>query len=295
LLFTISNQEHQEDVLKARANLKSVIAETKAAELDLYNTKQLVDKNVISRTELEIAASKLSALQARIEEARSHEASAALRLSFTNVRAPFDGMIDRIPNKAGSLINEGDLLTTISDNRQVFAYFNVSEREYLEYADNLKVAPARTQVELVLANNEMHPQKGIIETTESQFDKNTGTIAFRARFPNPERILKHGSSGKVRLQTRIENAIVIPQKTAFEIQDKIYVYVVDHENIARMRSFVPGRRMPHLYIVEDGLSTRDRIVYEGIQDIREGMRLQTRNVQQTKLINELSLLKTEKK
>jgi RND family efflux transporter MFP subunit len=271
VLFTISSQEYKEELLKAQATLKSAIAELKAAELDLLNTKKLVEKNIVSETEYEMAQSRTEALSAKVEEMRSHESSARLKLDFTQIKAPFEGVIDRIPNKIGSLIDEGTLLTTLSDNSEVYAYFNVSEKEYLDYTANKANSDKTNKISLILANNLPHAYKGEVETIEGEFNKGTGNIAFRAKFPNPEGVLRHGASGKVRLKRIIKNVMVIPQKTTFEIQDKMYVYVVDGKNSVKMKSIVPGFRMPHLYIISSGLSVNDRIIYEGIQDIKDGM------------------------
>ncbi len=288
-IFSISKQEYQEEVLKANANLKNAIAEAKAAELELQNIKILVEKNVVSKTEMEMAQAKLDALNAKIEEAKSHEVSALLKLSFTEIRAPFDGVIDRIPNKVGSLVDEGTLLTTLSDNNEVYAYFNVSEKEYLEFSLDAKESSSHhNEVSLILANNKEHSYKGNVETIEGEFDNETGSIAFRARFPNPDKLLKHGSSGKIRLKKHLENAIVIPQKSTFEIQDKVYVYVVDDKNQVTMKSFVPKMRIPHLYILESGLSTQDKIIYEGIQDIKEGMYINAEVVPMKSIIARLA-------
>ena len=287
VLFRISNQEYKGALLHATAGLKSAIAEAKTAELDLQNVKKLVDKNVVSKTELDMAKAKLDALLARVEEAESEEQSARLKLSYSEIKAPFDGIIDRIPNKIGSLIDEGTLLTTISDNQEVYAYFNVSEKEYLEFASGNKEETNRNEVSLILANNEEHSHKGYVETIEGEFDNTTGSIAFRARFSNPERILKHGSSGKVRILKKVDKALVIPQKSTFEIQDKIYVYVLDKDNKVQMRSFVPKLRIPHLYILESGLSMNDRIIYEGIQDMKVGMQVEPEMVSLRQIINQL--------
>lgn len=289
LLFNISSMEYKEELLKAKAMLKNAIAEAKAAELDFKNTVLLSEKNVVSKTEVEIAKSKLDALNAKIEEAQSHEAGAKLRLSFTEIRAPFDGMIDRIPNKIGSLISEGDLLTNISDNREVFTYFNVSEIEYLEFAKNRKdTISTKSSLSLLLANNEMYPYKGNIETIEGQIDPNTGSIAFRARFTNPEKLLRNGSSGKVRLKRSLKNAMIIPQKSTFEIQDKVFVYVVNDSNVVKMKSFIPKLRLPHLFIVESGLTVNDKIIFEGIQDIKVDMKVNTELLPMTKIMKDFS-------
>jgi RND family efflux transporter MFP subunit len=268
LLFSISNKEYKEALVKAKASLKSAIAEAKAAEVDLQSAKTLVDKNVVSKTNLDLAKSKLDAANAKIEEAKSDEANAALNLSFTEIKAPFNGIINRIPNKIGSLIDEGTLLTSISDNQEVFAYFNVSEKEYLEFVSKTK--QEKQEVELLLANGKPHPQKGIVETIDGEFDKTSGNIAFRARFSNPDGILKHGSSGKVRLRNELKNAMIISQKSTFEIQEINYVFVVDKDNVVHMKSFVPKFRLPSLYVVESGLLPTDKIIYEGVQRVKDG-------------------------
>ncbi|MFN4147111.1 MAG: efflux RND transporter periplasmic adaptor subunit [Runella sp.] len=284
ILFGISKNEFKEELYQAKALLKSAIAEAKAAELTLQNTKLLVEKNVVSKTELEMAQAKLDALNAKIDEARSHEASAEIRLARTDIRAPFDGVIDRIPNKIGSLVDEGTLLTTISDNSEMYAYFNVSEKEYLEYIK--KEIPNR-EVSLILANGEQHRHKGRIETLEGEFNEQTGSIAFRARFPNPEKILKNGSSGKIRIVNQIENAVIVPQKSTFEIQDKTYVYVVGSDGIVRAQSFTPKLRIPHLYVLQSGLSLKDRFVFEGAQNLREGMKINPQFVPLKKLLKQI--------
>lgn len=269
LLFSISSKEYKEALIKAKAFLKSAVAEAKTAEVDIQNVKTLVTKNIVSKTELELAQSKLDAANAKIEEAESDVANASLNLSFTEIRAPFDGILNRIPNKTGSLIDEGTLLTSISDNKEVFAYFNVSEKEYLDFIAK-KNTDEKSEVVLLLANSQPHKYKGVVETVDGEFDKTTGNIAFRARFANSEGILKHGSSGKIRLKNKLKDAIIIPQKSTFEIQEKIYVFTVDKNNTVQMKCVVPKYRLSSLYIIESGLLPTDKLIYEGIQRVKEG-------------------------
>jgi RND family efflux transporter MFP subunit len=278
ILFSIGSQEYREELTQAQAMLKSARADAKVAEVDVINVKRLVEKKIVSQTELEIAQSKYDAFLAKIDEAKAFQSSASLKLSYAEIRAPFDGIIDRIPNKQGSLINEGDLLTTLSDNKEVFAYFNVSESEYLDQMMS-KESGRSTEVELVLANGKVYSHKGMIETVESTIDKNTGNIAFRARFKNPEGIIKHGSSGKIKLNRLIKDAIMIPQKTTFEIQENTYVYVVDKDNVVHMKSITPKVRMSNIYLIEAGLTPNDKIIYEGIQRVRDGDKVSVSEVQ----------------
>jgi membrane fusion protein (multidrug efflux system) len=288
VLFSISSQEYREEALKAKAALKSAMAEAKSAELNLQNVKLLVSKNTISKVEQEMAETRLEALRAKVEEAQAHESQALLKLSLTEIRAPFDGVIDRIPSKVGSLIEAGSLLTTISDNEEVFAYFNISEKEYLDFSMNLKEYDTKSDINLVLANDQEYVHTGKIETIEGEFDKEIGSIAFRVRFPNPDKILKNGSTGKIRLKRKIRDALVIPQKSTVEIQDKIYVYLVDEAGKIAMKSIVPKARISHLYIVEKGLKTNDKIVYEGLQEVKEGQTISPKTLSMQNIMQNLS-------
>jgi membrane fusion protein (multidrug efflux system) len=259
LIFTIRPREYEAELLKAKA-------EVKKAEVELQNTKALADKNILSKSELTLSIAKL-------EGAKAEEALAELYVSYTKITAPYDGIIDRLKLKAGSLIDEGTLLTTISNNKEVYAYFNVSELEYLDYKNNN--SKKNNSVKLILVNNKEHKFQGKIETIEGEFDKNTGSIAFRAKFPNPDYLLKHGETGRVQLNIVAKNVIIIPQKSTFELQDKIYVYVVDKNNIVRSRLINVSQKLTNMYVVESGLSADDKIIYEGIQSVKENEAIQT--------------------
>lgn len=269
LLFSISSKKYEQELLKAEASLASIVAETKAAEVEMKNARALVEKNIVSQSELDLVQARVEALKAKTEEAKANVASATLEISFAKVRAPFSGYINRIPNKVGSLIDEGTLLTSISNNNEMYVYFNVSENEYLAYAtsDNKE---KQKEVTLLLANGDTYAQKGVIETTESEIDKSTGNIAFRARFPNPDNLLKHGSSGKVLVSTELKNAMLVPQKSTFEIQENIYVFVIDEHNKISMRKITPSVRLQHFYVISEGLAPQDEFILEGIQRVKQG-------------------------
>ena len=164
-------------------------------------------------------------------------------------------------------------MTSLSNNKEVYAYFNVSELEYLNYKTNAN--QDNKKVKLILANNQVHQYDGVIETVESEFDKNTGSIAFRAKFPNPDYLLKHGETGRVQLNISLKNALIIPQKSTFELQDKTYVYVVDNKNIVRARLINISQKLTNMYVVESGLSVDDKIIYEGIQSVKENEPVET--------------------
>ncbi|QNF33783.1 efflux RND transporter periplasmic adaptor subunit [Adhaeribacter swui] len=272
-LFRISSEEYEAELARTKANLNSAIAAAKGAQLEVDRVKTLVEKRVVTKSELEVAQAKLNAAKAGIEEAKSAQANAATKLSYTFIKAPFTGIIDRIPLKVGSLVDEGALLTTLSDLGSVYVYFNVSEKEYLHHikAQQQGTSTSSEVVDLVLADGTRYAQKGKIETVEGVIEANTGAIAFRAKFPNPKQLLKHGSTGRVRLTNEVEEALLIPQKAAFEIQDQNFVYVVDQNNTLKIKNFKPRARLSHFYIVDSGLQPGDKVVYEGVQELRDGL------------------------
>jgi membrane fusion protein, multidrug efflux system len=254
VLFRIMPKIYEAELLKAQA-------EAKGAEIELLNAKTLADKNIVSKNEQLMA-------QAKLEQARAEVAMAKIHLSFTEIRAPFAGTIDRIPLKLGSLVDEGALLTSLSDNSKVFAYFNVSEPEYLDYQTNVKDR-ADSNVSLLLANGEPLKYKGKVEVIESEFDSETGNVAFRASFPNSDKLLKNGETGKVLMSVPMKNALVIPQKATYEIQDKVYVFVVDNNNVIKSREIVIAGELPDLYVVKSGITTTDKFLLEGVQKAKD--------------------------
>lgn len=273
VLFKINDEEYKTELASVVANLKTAQAEAKTAELEVERIKTLVDKQVVSNVELEIAKAKLAAAQANVEEARAEQQKATLKISYTTITAPFDGVIDRIPFKIGSLLQEGTLLTTVSDVSEVYAYFKISESQYLQYMKRIQRDSnyyKNAIINLYLADGSLYEHVGKLETIEGDFETTTGSIAMRARFPNPNRLLKHGSSGKIAILDKIPDALLVPHKSVFEVQDKNYVYIVDNENKLKLRSFIPKKRIEKYYIIDTGLQKGETVVYEGIQNVKEG-------------------------
>lgn len=272
-LFTISNKTYEQSLLKAKALTKSAIADLKLAEIELENAKKLLQKNIIAKTEYDFANAKVETMKAKLEIAESDEAQAKLYLSFTEVKAPFDGRINRIPYKMGSLVEEGALLTSITNAEFVYTYFNVSESEYLDLVSERKNSAKKKntdEVNLILANGDLYKYTGVIETSESEFDPSSGNLAFRAKFRNDESLLKHGGNGKIVIEKTIKNAMLVPQKSTFEIQDKLYVYVVKKDSTLEQRNIISNIRLPHLFVVEKGLNKDEQILFEGALNVKAG-------------------------
>lgn len=274
VLFRIMPKMYEAELLKAQA-------EEKSSEIELQNTKTLADKNIVSKNEQAVALAKLQAAKAEVALAKLH-------LSFTEIRAPFDGTIDRIPLKLGSLIDEGALLTSLSDNSQMFAYFNVSEPEYLQYETDKKDR-AETKVDLLLANGDIFKYKGNVEVIESEFDNETGNIAFRARFANTGKLLRNGETGKIQMLVPLKNAIVIPQKATYEVQDKKYVFVVDKNNKVHSQEITITGEIPDLYVVSSGLTESDKILFEGVQKVKENDKIKFEFESPKAVLNHLRL------
>jgi len=273
-LFRIMPQLYQAELLKAKA-------EVEQASIELRNSSTLADNNIVSKNERAMAKAKLDAANAEMKLAQIH-------LSFTDIKAPFSGVINRIPLKLGSLVDEGDLLTSLSDNANVYSYFNVSEPEYLSYQMHAADRGSK-EVTLIMANGEALPQKGEIQTIEGEFDNETGNIAFRAKFPNPDKLLRNGETGKIRMTLPLKNALIIPQKATYEIQDQKYVFVVDKNGVARSKNIAVAYELPDLYVLASGLSADDKILLEGVQKVKDDQKVRTKFQDPGKVIQSLKL------
>ena len=170
----------------------------------------------------------------------------------------------------------------------MFAYFNVSEPEYLSYETDIKNR-ADTKVNLKLANGDILKQAGKVELVEGEFDNETGNIAFRSRFPNPDKLLRNGETGSVMMVVPLHQALVIPQKATYEIQDKKYVFIVNKNNVIKSREIVVKGEMPDLYVIESGITVNDKIVFDGIQKANENDTIQYDFLKPSKVLNSLRL------
>ena len=244
------------------AEVQKATAEADLTEIELNNTKLLAEKNVVSPNELALAKAKFNQAKAQVALATSHK-------SLTEIRAPFDGIMGRFHVRMGSLVDEGELLTTLSDTSTVWVYFNVSEAEYLEYKSRPGV-DEHAPVKLRMANGEIFDQPGKVDTIEADFNNETGNLAFRASFPNPKGLLRHGETGKVVMTVPLRNALLIPQKATYDVLDKKFVFVVDDKNVVHSRPITVAAEMPHVYVVEKGIDEHDKILLDGLRKVRDG-------------------------
>jgi len=261
-----------------QARLDSEVAEANRIQIELNNAQTLKEKGIVSPQEIALKTADLAKAQAKVMLAKAE-------LGFTSITAPFDGIVDRQRNQLGSLIEEGDVLTTFSDNSVMWVYFNVPEARYLEYKAELDGddpgwddegreegddAAVELQIELKLANGRIFPHRGKIGAIEADFNNTTGNIAFRADFPNPDGLLRHGQTGTVLIHRELKNALVIPQRATFEILARRYAYVVDADNVVHQRDITILSEQDDIFVIQEGLEENDRIILEGIREVRDG-------------------------
>ena len=269
----VKQGQHIFQILPAlyQAELQKAQAETDFAQIEFENTKVLADRKVVSPNELALSRAKLEKAKAELSLARVHR-------DFTEIKAPFDGIMGRFSARLGSLVAEGELLTTLSDNSKMWVYFNVTEAEYLDYRSRIDGSEVPA-VKLQMANGKLFEHEGKVETIEADFNNETGTIAFRATFPNPEGLLRHGETGTILMPRPVKNALVIAQKSTFEVLDKRFVYVVDATtHVVHAKQITVAEELPHLFIVENGVTEQDQVLLEGFSQIRDGEVVGTRYV-----------------
>jgi membrane fusion protein (multidrug efflux system) len=268
--------------LMYQAELQKAEAEANVAKTELDNSIMLAENNVISKRQLAVVQAKYNKAKAELKIAQVH-------LGFTEIRAPFDGLMDRFQVRLGSLVDEGDLLTTLSDNSKLWVYFNVPESEYLNFRMSNLGKKSMGNVKLMMANNQLFPEEGVVETIEADFNNETGNIAFRATFPNPDRLLRHGETGNILMDSKIKNAIIIPQKATFEILEKKYAFVVDQDNHVHQVELEIAGELPDIYIIRKGIKASDRILLEGIRKVTNGQKIKYRYKDPKKVINGLKV------
>lgn len=261
-----------------KKRLDAELAEVRQAELELEFTKNLAGgpKPVVSQNEVLVQEAKLAKAKAKAETAQAE-------LDFTVVKAPFGGIIDRLNQQTGSLVKKEEVLTTLSDNHTMWVYFNVPEVRYLEYKgrqgatleDPSRLKLVDSTVDLVLADGSTFNQTpGDTVTMEGKFNNETGTIQFRADFPNPDKLLRSGQTGNLLIHRKVAKAMVIPQRATYELLDKRYVYVLEKDGHVHHREIDIQYEQEDVFVLKEketdghghvkkGLDETDRIVLEG--------------------------------
>ncbi len=270
-LFTIDQVQFQAAVDQAEANVNSARSAVSTAEITEQNKKHLLEKNIISNTEWQLAANQLAQARATLAQAEAALVTARKNLSYTVVKAPSEGVVGTIPNREGSLASPSSAqpLTTISDNSQVYAYFSMSERDLLELTDggasvNERIG-ALPAVKLQLADGSIYPVEGRVATLSGMIDNTTGAASARALFDNPGGRLRSGNTGQVLIPRSNHGVLTVPQRATYEVQDLRYVYVLNDSNAAVSKQItVEPYSDGQTFVVTSGLNPGDRVVVEGV-------------------------------
>lgn len=276
-LFKVDARVYNEALNAAKSNLLAAKANVAKAQVDVDRLIPLVDNKVISEVQLKTARAAYDAAVAAEAQANAAIGNAQINIGFTVVKAAANGYIGRIPFKTGALVSKSDVLTVLSDIREMYAYFSMSEPDFIAFKnqfpgntieEKVKAVPA---VELALADNSIYPSKGKIGTIEGQFDRTTGAISFRATFPNPGGIIRTGNTGKVRIPQQFNDALIVPIESTFDVQDKVFVFVVGDSNKVASRPITVTGKSTNYYFVKDGVKAGDKIVFQGGGNLQDGM------------------------
>ncbi|WP_395064664.1 efflux RND transporter periplasmic adaptor subunit [Flavobacterium sp.] len=277
-LFKINDNPYRQQLNNATASLNAAEASLINAQLEVEKLTPLVLNKVVSDYQLKTAKANFSIAKANVAQNRATVEAAQINVNYTLIKAPVSGYIGRLPKKQGSLISQNDpeALTRLSDTKEIYAYFSLGENDFINFKSNYQGATINDKlknlppVSLVLSDNSIYSQTGKVDMVDGQFDKTTGAITLRAKFPNANGLLRSGNTGKVKISIQHDNSIVIPQEATIEIQDKLYVVLVDKKNnIARQPIQVSGKSGTN-YLVKEGIKTGDRIVLKGFENLPDG-------------------------
>ncbi|WP_316781409.1 efflux RND transporter periplasmic adaptor subunit [Pedobacter antarcticus] len=289
-LFQISPLPFREALNTAKATYQGAEAALVSAKLEVEKLKPLVSNQVVSDFQLKTAMAAEQLAKANTEQARAGVEAAKINLGYTTIAAPVSGFIGRLPKKQGSLVGVSDALalTTISDAHEVYAYFSLGEDDYIDFnskyqgkdaAERFKNMP---KVSLILADKSSYASQGRIDMVDGQFNRQTGSITLRATFPNEAGVLKSGNTGRIRLGKEHSQTVMVPQASTVEVQDKLFVFTVDAKNqVSKQPIQIIGASGTN-YLVQSGVKKGDRIVFDGIDKLKEGDHIQPEQVSKDK-------------
>jgi membrane fusion protein (multidrug efflux system) len=281
-LFKINDPQYEQAVRTAQAGIKTAQAEVSTAKLAVVKVKPLVEKDIISKYELESAQFTYESALAGLAQARAALVNARVNLGYTTVTSPVNGVVGSIPFRLGSLVNSSttDPLTTVSSIGNVYAYFALNEKLLLAFTKDstgtsfAKKLASLPKVSLLLADGSLYNEQGKIETVNGLINTATGTANIRARFSNPKGVIRSGSSATVRIPNDLKDVILVPQSATFELQDKMFAVVVDKDGKTKnVNLTVRENTAGKFYVVESGLKAGDQIVLEGVSSLKDGTQI----------------------
>lgn len=294
-LFHINDRPYREQLNNAKASLAAARANLATAQINVTRLTPLVQNGIISDVQLKTAQASYNAALANVSQAQAMVSNAQINLGYATIKAPVDGYVGRIPFKTGSLVGTttAEALTVLSEIKLMHAYFSLSENDFIQFKnqfsgntieEKIKQMPP---VELVLADNTVYPKKGKVQIVSGQFNNSIGAISFRASFENTNGLLRSGNTGKIRIPRTLATALVVPQEATFELQDRVFVFLVADSNKVASSPISIAGKSGNYYLVENGVKQGEKIVYSGLDRLQDGA------VIQPQLISMDSLLKAK--
>ncbi|WP_229683434.1 efflux RND transporter periplasmic adaptor subunit [Echinicola rosea] len=278
-LFKINSQPYMEDLKNAQANVELEKAKLRKAKTEIDRLQPLIDNEVISEVRMQTTLADYEVAKSALEQAEAVAANMRINLEFTTIKAPVNGFMGRIPRSIGNVVKKTDSepLTTLSNVHEVYVYFSMSESDYLYYERMKKDSNSKKlnpNVKLILADGSIYDKVGTIDANSGQINRSTGSIALRARFTNPDTLLRSGNTGKILMEQIYPDAILIPQGATATIHDKKFVYTLNEDNTVNRKEIKIEGRSGKQYIVSDGsLSPDDRIVTSGLDKLTDGVKV----------------------
>ena len=279
-LFLIDSEQYRATVKAAKAQIRVCRANIATQKLTVDNKRMLFKQNIISSYDLKMAENTLASYEAQLASAEAQLQSAQDNLRWCTVTSPADGVVGSIPYRVGSLVSgqSAEALTTVSNISKMYVYFSMTEKQLLALTREaggvnaaIKKMPA---VSLVLSDGTTYSQSGTISTVSGVIDPSTGSVQMRATFDNAQHILRSGGTGSILIPTHASDAIMVPQSATFDVQDKKFVYVVNADkSVATREITVLPQNNGQTYVVASGLRAGERIVVDGVNQLKNGQKI----------------------
>jgi membrane fusion protein, multidrug efflux system len=286
LLFTIDPAEFKAALDKAQGALGREQAAYGRAKVTVDRYRPLAAKQAVSQQDLDNAEAGLREATAGIESAKAAVEEARLNLGYCRITSPVEGVAGTAQVRVGNLVGQDGptLLATVSDLDPMRVTFPISEADYLRFAsraaqlenlDPLDAGPDRAVVDLMLADGSLYPHKGWFISVGRAVEKGTGTLQVQMLFPNPERILRPGQYGRVRVPRPDQGkaVLVVPESAVKELQGTYTIGVVGPDDTVTIRTVEMGPRAGHLWAVTKGINAGDRVITQGLQKVSDGMKV----------------------
>ncbi|MFD2600139.1 efflux RND transporter periplasmic adaptor subunit [Sphingobacterium corticis] len=275
-LFRIKADVFNEQVNSSRAAYEAAVAAEQNARIELEKVKPLVQGKVYTELQLETAEANYAAAKAQVSQARAALGSSEINADFSLIKAPVSGYIGRIPKRIGNLVTPNDAtpLTTLSEINEVNVYFSLTEADFIAFVKDRQSDQGMNTVQFVMADGRVYEQNGRVEIASGNIDRTTGSIAMKATFPNPDKVLRAGGAGKIILTKKVSEALTVPMASVRDIQDRFFVFALADSNKVVMKPIEIRGKAGNQYIVQSGVAQGEKIALNRIDVLNEGMVVQ---------------------